>query len=347
MNVVFCSSNLYSKCTGIAILSLLSNNEDIGDLDVYLITTDMSCENKKRIKQICSDFKRQVFFIDGNKVLNSAKNEFSLLDFKGGLNTYARAMANYLLPESVKKALFLDSDILVTGGLSDLECMDMGENIVAGVYEISVLIKNLCYEDVRLLNQCPYYINYGVAYINLENWRNQDGDKLIQETVKNYKANFRVAEQSILNLAFRNKTMIIPLKYNFSTYVHGITYGTLTKRYKRRSVFSEEEFAEANVNPIILHFIGDYFNRPWFENNICKYRDTYLMYYQKSPWSMEKLDIPSQDISTTFKVYYKVLIFLRKHNFDNAYFRLRYILIQWLREHISNFDSKVKRKVQK
>jgi len=345
MNVVFCSSDLYAKCTGVAIYSLLENNRDLAELNIYVLTTDMTKPHQQMMIDMCREFGRTITIIEALETLEQAQRDLNLLDFKGGLNTYARAMANKFMPAHVKRALFIDSDLMITGSLAELETLDMGENIVAGVYEISVMIKNLCYEDLNLLNQCPHYINYGVAYIDLENWRKFDGDARIKKCVSEAREPFRIAEQSILNLVFKDHTMILPLKYNFSTAVHGIPYEMICKWYQRKKVFEKTEYAEATADPVIVHFIGDYFNRPWYEDNICRYKEEYLKYYNKSPWGNEPLDKKPDNISAFFKMYYRVLIYLRKNNHDTMYFKLRYVVIQWLRERIPNLDKIIKRKV--
>ncbi len=344
MNVVFSSSELYAKCTGVAMYSLLKNNTQLAELNIYVLTTDMTKSSQDRLLKMGKEFNREVTVIEAAEALENAQKDLGLLDFKGGLNTYARALANKFMPQSVTKALFIDSDLMITGSLQDLEELDFQDNIVAGVYEIAVMIKNLCYEDLELLNQCPHYINYGVAYINLENWRKFDADKRIRDCITAAKGPFRIAEQSILNLVFKDQTIILPVKYNFMTALHGLPYETICKWYQRKRVFAKEEYEEAVRSPVVVHFIGDYFNRPWYENNICRYRDQYMVYYKGSPWGSEPLDPKPDNFSGVFKFYYSVLIFLRKHHYDTLYFKIRYIWIQKLRERIPDMDRKIKRK---
>lgn len=96
---------------------------------------------------------------------------------------------------------------------------------------------------------------------------------------------------------------------------------------------------DAAKNPIIIHFVGDYFDRPWYKNNICRYKETYEKYYKLSPRGNEALDDIPNNFSFLFKIYYAVLIFLRKNQYDEMYFKLRYIWIQWIRERIPSIDT--------
>lgn len=70
-----------------------------------------------------------------------------------------------------------------------------------------------------------------------------------------------------------------------------------------------------------------------------------MKYYLGSPWGNEPLDKEPDDYSAFFKIYYKVLIYLRKNGYDTLYFKLRYVLVQWIRQHIPNMDKRIKRKV--
>lgn len=344
MNVVFSSSNLYAKCTGVAIFSLLKTNTELEALTIYLLTTDMTIENQKRISDMCYNFGREIVIIQATEILKEAQKELGLSNFKGGLNTYARAVANKVMPKDVHAALFVDSDLLFNGSLKELERLDMKDNVIAGVPEIMLMIKSVCYEDVELLEKCKNYVNYGVVYINLDNWRNINGDELIKQVVKNTKNGFKIAEQSILNLTFRDYTITLPAKYNYYTILHGVSYKTLSNWYQRRKIFEEKEIVEAANNPLIIHFVGDYFNRPWYVDNVCRYKDLYLEHYLQSPWGEESLDDIPTNFSIKFKIYYFFLIFLRRNYFDTLYFKFRYVFIQWLREKCPSIEQIQRRK---
>lgn len=339
MNVVFSSSDLYAKCTGVAIFSLLRTNVDLPELKIFLITTDMTIKNQEKIKRMCNDFNRNIEIVEASEVLNKAQIDLCLSSFKGGLNTYARAVANKVLPEDVDRALFVDSDILFNGSLSFLDSLSMEDNVVAGVPEIMLMTKSVCYEDVELLNKCDPYLNYGVVLIDLKNWRKFKGDDMIKNCVLSHNKQFRIAEQSIMNFTFRKHSMVLPVQYNYYTVLHGAKYKEILHRYPRRKLFKEEELIAAESNPTIIHFVGDYFNRPWYKNNICRFKETYQKYYEASPWKDEELENEPTNVSFLFRIYYEVLKYLRKNKHDELYFLIRYIWIQWLRERIPRIDS--------
>lgn len=170
-----------------------------------------------------------VYFIQAEALLKKAQIELGLTNFKDGLNTYARAIANQVMPAHVNKALFVDSDIVFNGSLEGLEELQMESTIIAGVPEAMLMTKSVCYEDVELLEQCPNYVNYGIVYVNHKNWRRFNGDEMIKQCVLGYNKRFHIAEQSIMDLTFKDYMEIIPYRYNYYTMLHGASYETLLK----------------------------------------------------------------------------------------------------------------------
>lgn len=335
MNVVFSSSNLYSTCTGIAIYSLLVTNKALSNLNIYVLITDMTDDNKSKIANMVSNFNRKLFFIQAEELFEKVKNKYNFNKFKGSMNTYFRILANEILPKNVERALFVDSDILFNGSICELENIDMSNVVSLGVPEIMLRTNHVCHEDVNLLNQCPFYINYGVVLFNLNNWRKFNCDYLISKCVLENPNGFKIAEQSLLNYALKDYTNFLNLKYNFYTMLHGISYKTMRKWYPKCNFFLQDEFYEASSSPVIVHFVGDYFCRPWYKNNICRFSNLYIKYYIKSPWQNEVLLSKPKDINLFFKLYYAILKFMRMHYFDNEYFLFRYILVQWLKDKFS------------
>lgn len=328
MDILYSSSDKYAKYTGISILSLYENNRNVTDISVSVISTDITEQNKRILEDITAEYGRKITFIDAIPVFANAREEYGLTDFRGSMNTFGRLFIDKWVPD-IERVIFIDSDTIVNGSLEELYAINMKDNIMGGVYEIGVYIKGVCVEDPNLVDQCDPYINCGVILFNVKRWKELNGAELIKKGIKEYGKPFRIVDESILNYSFRDYCMKIPLKYNLTTYAHCADYKDILRRYKKTIMFSENEYKEAILNPIIIHYMGDYYLRPWFKKNVSKYCKEYFTYYYISPWKDTPLeDIPS-NISLPFKCYYAFLIFLKKHNMNELYFRFRYIFIQW------------------
>ena len=52
MNVVYSSSDSYAPIAGVSIMSLLHNNTDADEINIYMIDNNISDENKKRFENM-------------------------------------------------------------------------------------------------------------------------------------------------------------------------------------------------------------------------------------------------------------------------------------------------------
>lgn len=60
MNVVYSSSDSYAPIAGVSIMSLLHNNTDADEINIYMIDNNISDENKKRFENMVDKFGRNI-----------------------------------------------------------------------------------------------------------------------------------------------------------------------------------------------------------------------------------------------------------------------------------------------
>ena len=63
MNIVFATSDLYSKPALVTIKTLLMNNTSVEDLNIYYVENNVSDENKKMITDLVKTYQRKIIFI--------------------------------------------------------------------------------------------------------------------------------------------------------------------------------------------------------------------------------------------------------------------------------------------
>ena len=63
MNVVYSSSDSYAPIAGVSICSLLKNNTDADEINIYMIDNNISAENKQRFENLANEYKRNIIFI--------------------------------------------------------------------------------------------------------------------------------------------------------------------------------------------------------------------------------------------------------------------------------------------
>lgn len=168
--------------------------------------------------------------------------------------------ARYFIPDFVTedKALYLDSDLIVTGDLTDLFELDLGENYLAAA---------------RSCFGVGVGFNAGVLLINNKKWKSKNiRQKLIELTEKEHE-NVAEGDQSILNMLFHDSYKNLDWNYNFQI---GFDYGA--------AAHNHEFIFQISLNPLptILHFLSQ--DKPWNQFSVGRLREVWW-HYNLLEWS--------------------------------------------------------------
>lgn len=331
VNIAYSSSDLYAQCTGISILSLLHNNREIEELQIYIIDSDISKKNKTNIIRLAESYGRKIEFISAQKQFENKANEMNFSLLRGAYNTYARLMLNQWF-SNIDKILIIDSDTLVTGSILELWQTDLQNNLMAAVPEIGVYAEGTQSEDLDIIDMHDNFYNVGIAMFNLKQWRKENIDNLIKGKIKQYGKEFMAAEQSIINYSIGNRILKLNLKYNYYTHVHAVSYKTVSKVFSRKTIFSISEFEGAQERPVIIHFVGFPFERPWYARSATPYNNLYQKYRNQSPWSDTPLAQLPPAKNVLFGVYDYVVRAMKRMNMYSFTLWFRFILGQRIKK---------------
>ena len=175
----------------------------------------------------------------------------------------------------IDKMLYLDGDILVRKDLSELF-----ETDISGCYAAVVKdYKPMTYDPPQThklgVPQHTAYFNSGVMLMNLDNLRRDDIYRKLIDYRKNG-VNFFM-DQDALNVAFGEKVVYLPLKYNIMSSVMGHFSGKqIQKYYQLDTADKEKMYAEASI----VHLCTKY--KPWEYSNV-PFADEWYTHYLNSP----------------------------------------------------------------
>ncbi len=303
LNIVFASDNNYVPLLGVAITSLIKNNQnDFDKINIFIIDDGITEENKNRIELLITNPNHVLNFI---KTKNLADLEVNVvgLDRNSNMNsftTYSRLFLPSLLPKDIDKIIYLDCDILVVGSFKELWDININDYYVGGVLDV-----NSTPAKIRLgLKLEEDYFNAGILLINLKKWReNNVEEKFISFMIENQNR-FYQHDQGILNNVFKDQFLILNPKYNLQSCFQTLDYD-LAKKYlaMKEEYYSKEIVNHARKNPIVLHFWGSNFDRPWF-NKKHTYRDLYVKYCEMADFR-EELITDIGELPLTNKLIYK------------------------------------------
>lgn len=257
LNLVFCADDNFVMPTLVSADSILKTNENCF-FNIFIVTTGISQRNIKAIETFSKQRKNQT------KIEIITANEDNLKDCPikkidhVSLATYLRILLPSLLPENIKKVLYIDGDIICVSSIFDFYNADISNKSCSAVRDE----RNNDEESFSRLEypkDCGYF-NSGVILINLDYWRKNN----IQNKTLNYifgnKEKCLWHDQDSLNVVLAGSVLFADFRYN-------LTQGFLFDKTQLK-INSDyyNQIDRAIENPCLIHYCASY--KPWhFECN--------------------------------------------------------------------------------
>lgn len=250
-SVIFAGDYAYIRQIETAIKSICRHNSH---LKIYVLNQDIPQEWFMNIRTYIQQMGGDLIDckVIGAKYRMDWTNQLLHINYM----TFAR----YFIPDFVEedKVLYLDSDLVVTGDLSQLFEIDLEENYLAAA--------GSCFG-------AGVGFNAGVLLINNKKWKsNNIRQKLVDLTEREHE-NVGEGDQSILNILFRDSYCQLEDTYNFQ-----IGFDAGAAEMNHRFVF---DFPLTPL-PKILHYISP--DKPWNQFSVGRLRDQWW-HYSMMEWS--------------------------------------------------------------
>ncbi|MEG1582152.1 MAG: glycosyltransferase [Clostridia bacterium] len=170
---------------------------------------NISIENQEKILKSYSVDNFKIEFVDITKNVAPISEQLHTRDYYSK-TTYYRLFIPNLYP-MYDKTLYLDSDIVVLGDISELFNTDLGDNYVGGIND-GVIMSNQAFRDYAEnkvgVDKCSNYFNAGILLMNLKMLRQIDFEKIFIELLS--KVTFSVAQdQDYLNAICKGNVKLI------------------------------------------------------------------------------------------------------------------------------------------
>ena len=247
INIVFSSDEEYAVPTYIAIYSLVKNYKGTRNLRIYILYKQRFPET---CKTLLEDFVNEVKTTNISFKYIDMEENYSDLEFrKKHIKTptmYRLSIPNQIV--EAERCVYLDSDIVVEGDISELYDLDLIGMPIAGVKDAILADK----ENVELCSllgipAMDQYINAGVLLMDLKAIRELHLDDVLVNKGKACKE-YPYNDQDILNSVFYNRTSLLPLRYNVA-----IAYISRSQKMGEKS----KEIRRSSI----IHFINE--GKPW------------------------------------------------------------------------------------
>lgn len=279
INVAYSTDDNYATFTGISIYSLCANNTSIADIVIHIVENNISEKNIEKLKKTASEFNRIIIFYDCNNLFMELQEKFRLTG-EQTIATYGRMFLSQIVDVSIEKILYIDSDTLILGDISELFIKDISKNYVLGVLDTisgdDKLIINLKKDD--------FYINAGITLFNLKSIRDSEMENNYNDYIKNIMPFAKHNDQDMINNIFHEGMGILNPKYNVMTFIFEKKYSDIKKLWQLNKYYSRKEIEESKYDPVIVHFTPSYSNRPWVKNSKHPLKKKWDEYKSKTEW---------------------------------------------------------------
>lgn len=261
----------YSRQCAVMLTSLLENNPD-DVINIHVVTTYLTSASKRLLEAIVQrKYECRLVIHKVDETLLSycptRKNDYV------SVTAYLRCFLPAILPASVHKVLYLDSDLVVLDKIRMLWDVDLTGKALAAVEDSGSgnpepLIR------LRLPDNYTYF-NSGVMVINLNYWRENNVLKKLMQYLKGFPERISENDQDLLNVCLWKSRILLPLRWNMQS-------GFLMKRPACRpyaAVKSREEVRHT----VIAHFVGK--KKPWHRNCANPFASEYNRYLEMTEFT--------------------------------------------------------------
>ncbi len=250
-----CDDN-FVKYTVVSLYSIIRNASDEYKYHVYVLHSGISEKMQRHVLELeNSNFK--IEFKDVGNYLHSITDRLPLRDYYSK-TTYYRMFIAEMFPE-YRKVIYIDSDTVVTGDMSELFCTDIGDAYVGACHEqamVQVDEYGTYVEKVIGISRHNFF-NAGMLLINCDRFRSgQVLNKFIQ-LLGVY--NFAVTQdEDYLNLICKDHVFWLDQRWN-------------------TEIFGDIPYPIEQAH--VLHYIMT--NKPWHYED-CRHGDVFWKYAEQT-----------------------------------------------------------------
>lgn len=259
--IFFTIDNSYAPYISVAIQSIIENASKDYNYKIIVLYQELSEENIQKISSLQREgFEiKFVYMKDGlESITDRVENRLRCDYFT--LTIYFRLFIPDMFPE-YDKGIYIDSDIVVPGDISELYNHELGNNLIGACSDKSVVdVPELAKYMEEAVGVNKYeYINSGVLLMNLKEMREKEFSKRFLTLLNKYHFDCIAPDQDYLNAMCNGK--ILYLDDNWDA--------------------MPTEGKKTLPNPKLIHY--NLFQKPWCYDNI-QYEEYFWKYAKKTSY---------------------------------------------------------------
>ena len=290
--VVLAADDNFAMPLAVTVRSALDNLAPGRKLKLYVLDGGISNTTKDRLLGSWPEGRYHITW------LSVDASTLSGLPISGHVNlvSYYRILIPALLPNDLRRVIYLDSDLIVFADLARLWDQDLAGHLCLAVQDCaapyidsSAALANYrhCaqylgspqpvpnFRELGLSPQAAYF-NAGVLLIDLDAWRDADLSRHMLECLEQHKQHVLWWDQYALNVVLAGRWGSLDARWNQGSQV--FMYPT-----PARSPYDQTTYQQLRTNPYIVHFTTRY--KPWLPSCRHPFRKQFFEYVDCTAWS--------------------------------------------------------------
>lgn len=292
--VVFASDNNYVPMLTTTIYSMLCNASPDYRYYITVLHRDISGDNQRIVRKFLSRFENaEISFCDVSQTID--KYNLTTNNPHISVETYYRFLIQDLLPH-YDKVLYLDSDLIVKGDVSDLFGVDLDGALLAAAHDIDFVANvnmkrgdRLAYAKNVLGLKDPYsYFQAGVLVLNTRAMRSE----YTMEQWLDFASDDRFIynDQDVLNAHCEGK--VAYLDYDWNVMID--CCGRIGNVFSFAPAGMLDSYMDSRNHEKIVHYAG--VQKPWKQGG-CDRDELYWEYARDTPFYERLLMMPMAPVA--------------------------------------------------
>lgn len=334
-NVLYQFNDKYAPYAGVSLTSLLENNKDMENLTIYILPERISSESEEMFRRLAKNYNRKIIFIDTVQLIDQMKN-IGINEYRGSYATNMKMFAPLYVDKTVERLLYIDSDTVICGSISELVDIDMQDKPIAMILDsLGARHKH----QVGHGKEDPYF-NGGVILFDVNKWKERRCTERIINHAQNVRAQYMAPDQDLLNVVLKGEIYKLNIEYNLQPIHFAYDFNLYFRWFGQPNYYSAGEVQRAIDNPIILHtfrFLGQF---PWHKETLHPQTVYFDYYLEKSLWCNYVKETTDKN-SLIFRIERWLYRYLPKVIFI-VIFKMYYEFFLWKsdRDSLNNINNK-------
>lgn len=317
INVLYPFDDNYASYAGVSLTSLFENNRDVDSIHVFVLGFDLSTETVAKFRRTAENYDREVTFLD-QKCVDDVIDKYNIPSYRGARVAISRLFVSLFIPEEIDRLLYLDSDTIVKGDITEL----LGSEL-SGM-PIGMVCDSVARDYKGYMGFAPdeEYFNGGMIVYDMNAWRQNRCTERIIDHIQKVRVNYEALDQDLINIVLKGEIKRLDPRFNYQPFHCVYSPELYMKTYGSEGYYDADTIKEAQRNIVILHAFRYIGMSPWDRDSLHPCVEEYRHYKKLSLWN--DMDDP-QDVKLSPALRIEQMLYhILPHRAFLAIFRLMF-----------------------